>query len=120
MSLATRILGAVQKAKTSIGDLVIQALVTSVVNGAYNTTTLKPSQTVVTGLVDGFVSEWTEAESGGDNIKFDDVKFYMFPTSMSVLPGHTVKVNGITYNLIKTSPVMVGSHVALTLLQLRK
>lgn len=120
MSLASQIVSAVNQAKASLGDLVITATVTKVTNVSYSTTTLNPTQTSASPTVDGFVSQWDEDELDGEKVRSDDVKFYVFPTTVEIAHGDTVSFDGTKYSVERVSPVKAGIQTALTLVQLRK
>lgn len=120
MSLTQRILDSVNKARVSLGDLVLTASITKTVNIGYDPDTLKPIQTTQTKEFQGFIAQWDEGEVDGTKVRSDDVKFYVFPTDVVITQNDPLNLLGIAYSVEKKSPVMVGSQVGLTMLQLRK
>lgn len=117
---------AVNRAKSSLGDLVITATVTKVTDKSFNTTTLKPDESTKVFDVQGFYGDWTEGlikdRSIRDtlNVRMDDVQFFMFPADVDVTNEDTVVVDGVTYTVKGVLPYKVGSSVAMTMLQLRR
>lgn len=122
MSLAGRVIDAITKAKASLGDLIISATMTKVVNIGYDATTQLPTQTISTKNFEGFIGGWTEEELRGSSVRTDDMKFYIFPNQGAdqIKHGNELNVNGLKYKVEKIDPTMVGTQVALWTVQLRK
>lgn len=120
MSLVSQIMDAVQQAKDSLGDLVVSVHIKHVENGAYDPITLTAAKVETTFDVDGFVGQWDELDRRDEEIRFDDVKFFVFPTSKTIGQGDTLDLGGFDYGIVRVSPVKAGNRTALTQLQLRK
>jgi len=119
VSLSERVLSSVDRARTALGDLVITATVTKTAS-VYDNDLLKVVNTTSTRTVQGFVSAWDYNEVDGSNVRVDDVKFYAFPSITVITHNDPVTVNGVSYVVVKVAPVMAGSRVALTQVQLRR
>lgn len=127
MSLSSRVLAAIDRAKKSLGDLVVTATVVQTRNTGYSATNLQPTQTTASVSVNGFVGSWSESElreyafrNADMDVRVGDVAFYVFPTTADPRVDDSVTLDGVSYVVKKTLPVMVGNQVGLTLLQLRR
>lgn len=127
MSLSTRILAAVDRAKQSMGDLIVPATIVQTRNSGYSAATMTPMQTVESIDIDGFVGSWTEGElrdyvarNTSMDVRADDVAFFVFPTSADPRVDDVVSLDGSKYLVKGVLPYLAGTSVALTLLQLRK
>lgn len=126
MSLQAKVLGAVEKAKVALGDLVITATHTKNTS-SLNSTTMKVDNSTKNYTLEGFIGDWTENQVLDEkvrnilDIRKDDVQFFVFPnTNPEVSQDDFVTVKSAKYTVKGKLPYYAGDSVALTMLQLRK
>jgi hypothetical protein len=119
MSLSSTVLHAIDRAQSSLGDLVITITLKST-STVFNNSTGKAEPTEVTKYLKASVDRWESDEVDGDLVRSDDVKLIDFSVSVPIDLSDSVEFNGVSYNLVKITPTYVGNHVGVRTLQLRR
>jgi hypothetical protein len=123
--MSSKVLSAVARAKTALGDLVLTATLTKI-TGAYDPALLKTVDTPKSYSVDGFIGDWKEnrildqSVRNDLDVRMDDVQFYMFPADVEPTQNDTMTVLGTKYTIVNVQPYMAGSVPAVSMIHLRR
>jgi hypothetical protein len=120
MSNVSAIVSGVATLKKSLGDLLVVTTMEKAGAKVYNTATGKATDTPTILSIEMAVTEFKFDEIDGTNVRSDDLKGYIFDTDKDIGLDDRVVYNGISYKICNPKPIMAGTTLVVTEVQLRK
>lgn len=120
MSLSTKVINAVAKARMAVTDLCVTGTLTSKTDGTYDPSTGAVTSTSTTSTVTVFTQDYSQFDLLNSLIQSNDLKVSMFNDGVTPKISDTITINSIVYDIISVQTQFVTSTAVLFSLQCRK
>lgn len=120
MSNVSKIISAVETAKSRLGDLVIDVIYREPLITSYNPTTGSSESDILAYQIQAVQDSFDITEVDGSLVRWDDIKLLVFSNEIDVSIDGTIDLLGTNYSIINVVPVYAGNTLVLRMLQLRR